>query len=86
MDIDKKVKDILDELFEAHDFRYEHLNVFNTVQVFVDGDWKHDHLYLRNVMEMNGFQFLGENNILSDGQDWYSSEHWYRYTGFDHEC
>ena len=41
------------------------------------GDWKHEHCYADYVMESNGFTKIGEELIMEDGEDCYSSTHYY---------
>ncbi len=42
------------------------------------GDWKHEHGYLRYLMQQNGFREIGENITEEDGSDCYSSIHTFR--------
>lgn len=39
------------------------------------GDWKHEHLYLENLMKQHGYYQVGENVTEEDGCDCYSSDH-----------
>ena len=41
------------------------------------GDWKHDHLRLKQIMEQNGFSQTDERLTEEDGSDCYSAEHIY---------
>lgn len=43
------------------------------------GDWKHDHVWLNNVMRKNSWYLLKEFVTDEDGTDSYSSIHRYRY-------
>jgi hypothetical protein len=45
------------------------------------GDWKHDHLCLKWLMEKNGFTQIGENVTEEDGSDCYSAVHTFIYFG-----
>ena len=42
-----------------------------------DGDWKHYHLWLRNLMEYLGYKEIGERVTEEDGSDWYGSDHYF---------
>ena len=43
------------------------------------GDWKHDHLRAKYLLEQNGFKEVIENVIEEDGSDCYSAEHYFIY-------
>ena len=45
------------------------------------GDWKHDHLSLKWLMEENGFTQAGEEVTEEDGSDCYSAIHTFIYFG-----
>jgi hypothetical protein len=45
------------------------------------GDWKHDHLSLKWLMEENGFTQVGEEVTEEDGSDCYSAIHTFIYFG-----
>ena len=49
------------------------------ISVEIDGDWKHDHLYLRHVMTKNGYTQVYEMVTEEDGDDAYSSIHTFKY-------
>lgn len=50
----------------------------NIVIVNIDrGDWKHDHLWARNLMSYLGYVKVGEVVTEDDGSDCYSAEHTY---------
>ena len=52
----------------------------SAVEIHVEwGDWKHDHLHLKWVMEQNGFIYMGQNTTEEDGSDTYSADHIYIY-------
>lgn len=42
------------------------------------GDWKHDHIYLDNVMSDLGYILDHEDETETDGSDCYSSIHYYK--------
>ena len=39
------------------------------------GDWKHDHIYLKYVMQGHGYNQVDERVTQEDGSDCYSSVH-----------
>jgi hypothetical protein len=41
------------------------------------GDWKHDHLYLNHIMEEIGYSCDDEIVTEENGDDCYSSEHYF---------
>ena len=51
----------------------------NQVEVHIEwGDWKHEHAYLRYLMEQKGFIQTDENITEEDGSDCYSAVHVFR--------
>lgn len=49
------------------------------VSVLIEwGDWKHEHAYLRYLMQKNGFTETGENVTEEDGSDCYSAIHTFK--------
>ena len=57
----------IDEIFAKHNINYD--CVCNAKQVFItiiDGDWKRDHIFLKNVMEQNNFECVDEYVTDSD--------------------
>ena len=59
---------------------YYFISVINSSSVEVsveDGDWKHEHLVLRRLMENNGFTFLGHEITGNTDEDCYSAVHTY---------
>ena len=65
----------IDKIFAKHNINYD--CVCNAKQVFItiiDGDWKHDHRFLKNVMMDNGFKCIDEYITDSDC-DCYSCEY-----------
>jgi hypothetical protein len=70
-------------LLSSHQMYYS-ISVINSscVEISVDnGDWKHEHLGLRHLMEKNGFTFIGKEITGDDGSDCYSAVHTYMYIG-----
>jgi len=41
------------------------------------GDWKHEHLWAKNLMEFLGYKEIGNKVTEEDGSDCYSAEHYY---------
>ena len=54
---------------DAHTFFLE------KIQVYVDGDWKHDHGYVDYVMKELGCLKVDEQVHFDTGDDWYPSTH-----------
>ena len=50
-----------------------------TVTIFVEGDWKHDHLYVKHLLSTIGFNEVREDVIGSTDSDYYKSEHTFMY-------
>ncbi len=77
------MEDKIRELFKANDLHYYwYIVSSNVVSIYIDcGDWKHDHIFLKNLMTDNGFQFLGEvtDDEEENGDDSYSATHTYEY-------
>jgi len=46
-----------------------------------NGDWKHEHLLARNLLEENHFQFVNESVIGDSEDDTYSAVHKYMCIG-----
>ena len=49
--------------------------VIEKIQVYVDGDWKHDHGYVDYVMQELGCLKVDEQVHFDTGEDWYPSTH-----------
>ena len=67
-----------------------HLDVYQkdcypscTVTVFIKGDWKHDHLYVKHLLSTIGFNEVREDVIGSTDSDYYKSEHTFMYASED---
>ena len=77
------MEDKIRELFKTNNLHYYWYIVSNNVvSIYVEwGDWKHDHIFLKNLMMENGFQFLGEetDDEEENGDDSYSATHTYKY-------
>ena len=54
-----------------------HTFVLEKIQVYVDGDWKHDHGYVDWVMKELGCLKVDERVHFDTGEDWYPSTHTY---------
>lgn len=49
------------------------------------GDWRHSHLWCRNLMEYIGYTEIGNKITEEDGSDCYSAEHYYIKSGLGEE-
>lgn len=46
------------------------------VEILIEwGDWKHEHAYLKYLMNKNGFVHIGTEVTEEDGSDCYSARH-----------
>ena len=54
-----------------------------TVTVFIEGDWKHDHLYVKRLLSTIGFNEVREDIVGSSDSDYYKSEHTFMYASED---
>ena len=53
-------------------------NGFDEVEITIDmGDWKHEHLWAKNLMEFLGYKEIGNKVTEEDGSDCYSAEHYF---------
>lgn len=51
-----------------------------TIEVYIDwGDWKHDHIFLKNVMWKNHYRQIDEIVTEEDETDAYSAIHYFKY-------
>lgn len=55
-----------------------HFNDPNYVDIYISGDWKHDHIRLDNVMHTLGYVLIEQCEIGSSDDDWYEAMHRYR--------
>lgn len=51
-------------------------NLNNLITVYISGDWKHDHLRLKFLLQENGFLQVNEVAEPSD-EDYYTSTHYF---------
>ena len=81
-ELQEKVENILREN-EVYSYELDFdLNLENVVYIEVEwGDWKHDHLRLKWIMEKHSFRYMGEDVTEEDGSDCYSAVHTYIYCG-----
>lgn len=59
---------------------YAEVYKFNGIALCVDiswGDWKHDHLWARDLMEYLGYKEMGSKVTEENGSDCYSAEHYF---------
>jgi len=54
-----------------------------TVTVFIEGDWKHDHLHVKHLLSTIGFNEIREDIVGSTDSDYYKSEHTFMYASED---
>ena len=75
----KELQSTVKTLFKEKNMNYDfYITKPYTVHVEVEwGDWKHDHLRLKQIMEQNGFSQTDERLTEEDGSDCYSAEHIY---------
>lgn len=75
----EQLRSEVQKLFSENNLHYEFdIDCINHVHVFVeDGDWKHDHLRLKHIMNINDYLCLDTNNLDAedDGDDSYSAEY-----------
>ena len=71
------LKEKITEIFNKHNLYYDcdyNNNAQQVIITILDGDWKYDHLYLKNVMEQNGFT-IEDEYITSSDDDCYDCEY-----------
>ncbi len=54
-----------------------------TVTVFIEGDWKHDHLRVKYLLSTIGYNEIREDTIGNTDSDYYKSEHTFMYASVD---
>ncbi len=54
-----------------------------TVTVFVEGDWKHDHLFVKHLLSTIGYSEVREDIVGNSDDDFYKSEHTFMYASED---
>ena len=77
----KQEREKIKSLLTANDMYYDFdVNSQGFIEITVeDGDWKHDHIRLKNLMAKNGYVLFGSEEIGEDtGGDWYSAIHRFR--------
>lgn len=60
------------------------INDLDTMEICICiewGDWKHSHAYANYIMRQHGFVKTDEQITEEDGDDAYSSIHYYEYQG-----
>ena len=50
---------------------------FKAVVIQIDGDWKHEHIRLDEVMKENGYVYLLKEMVQDSDSDWYVAKHIY---------
>ena len=63
------LRERVNEIFAKHNINYDCVYNHNAQQVIItiiDGDWEHDHIFLKNVMWQNGFECVDEYVTDSD--------------------
>ena len=71
------LKEKITEIFNKHNLDYDcdyNNNAQQVIITILDGDWKHDHLYLKNIMEQNGFT-IEDEYITSCDSDCYDCKY-----------
>ena len=73
------MKNKIKQIFKENNLSYDwdiNAELSCVVSVYVEwGDWKHDHIYLDNIMKQNGFNRICEEVTEEDGSDTYSATH-----------
>ena len=77
----KQLREQIQALLTANDMHYDFdIDSQGFIEITVeDGDWKHDHIRLKNLMAKNGYVLFSSKEIGEDtGGDWYSAIHKFR--------
>lgn len=75
--LENKIK----EIFDRHKLYYDYYCFNNEVIIYVEcGDWKHDHLLLKDIMSKNNFVCVLVAEEPSD-EDCYNAEYTFKYQG-----
>mgnify|MGYP006873013394 CR=1 FL=1 len=45
------------------------------IHIKINGDWKHDHLFLKNLLRERGYAYVGSHTTSDNGSDWYEAIH-----------
>ena len=72
-DDEKKIQELLAKARKYPEF----CKVNETLQIHIDGDWKHDHIFINELMKSLGYTLIAERDSISDGSDFYYSRHVY---------
>jgi hypothetical protein len=73
----ERVQEILSHNKMSYDFTVDD-NGYIEITI-INGDWKHDHIRLKNMMAKNGYIYFGFKEFGEDtGGDWYSAIHKFR--------
>lgn len=72
-DDEKKIYELLAKAGKYPEF----CKVDGTLQMYISGDWKHDHIFINHLMESLGYTCIAERDSMSDGSDYYYSRHVY---------
>jgi hypothetical protein len=76
---DKKLYSKIVELLKTNGMYYD-VEVFSGVITITveNGDWKHDHIFLRNIMKSHGYIFIGRHiTDEENGDDSFSATYLY---------
>ena len=70
------LKEKIENIFSKYklNYDYEYINEKQVLITIKEGDWKHDHLYLKNILSKNGFTLEDEYYAESD-DDCYDAEY-----------
>ena len=74
----KQTREKIQSLLSANDMHYDFdIDPQGLIAITIeDGDWKHDHICLKNLMAENGYVLFDSKKIGEDsGGDWYSAIH-----------
>lgn len=84
MESEKRASALGDQIAEAGYDRHMEVWVdpdnFNWAEIYISGDWKHDHARLDNVMKHLGWECIGEeeDECADNCGDWYYATHIYK--------
>ena len=76
----RKRRDRLQDIFDKESIHHEFFISSKSRQIEVsvhNGDWKHDHLWARDLMSYLGYNEIGNRVTEEDGSDTYSAEHYF---------
>lgn len=69
-----RLTNLLTQIFKEENINHD-FNINNDrieIEV-IDGDWKHDHAHLKNVMKKHGFIFISREITKENGDDSFSA-------------